>query len=721
MHEKSIQKRRRETIDEAHRTMLNGLLALVSVATWLAILFAKAVSPYLPSEITWLALIIEIICGISFWLRDKRLDLAIHVLLSGLWLCNILTVQRFGPALLPFTILIVLATGLLSNWTFGLSIAVASCGIAVMGGDGLAHQNSLLWMLAVWMSLLTGRIFFGSLHQSLAILWDYEDYAVRKMDEAREHRHELARLAKALKEAKEDLERANVQLRYAWHAAEDARRLKAQFAANVSHELRTPLNLIVGFSEMMSLVPQAYGSTLPPEYRADMRTLYRNAKHLQSLINDVLDISQIEAGQMAVVKEETDLREIILEAASLIRDLIESRGLTLKVVVPDYCPTLWLDRTRIRQVILNLLSNASHFTETGSITLVVSLEDASVRVSVSDTGIGIRAEDLGRVFEEFYQAENSLSKKQGTSGLGLALSKHFVELHGGRIWAESEGVPGKGSTFSFVLPIVNRSSMWDLTLHTPAGTSDSRYFVVMDTDPAVRALFERHTKTHRSIGAQTLEETVRLVRAVHPTAVIIDSADLQPQTLDAVRAADCQVPIVTCALPSGRRMMQRYNVADYLIKPVSFNALLDALEQFRLPIHDVLMIDDDPDFVQMFSRMLHAVRRSYQVWEAYSGQEGLAVMEQHRPDIVVLDLLMPDVDGFTVIQHMKGNAALADIPVVVVSARGMVDAITPSTEGKMNILKPDGFNPIELVRCIEGALDAFSPVLSQKSNGLGKR
>ncbi|MBC7239137.1 MAG: hypothetical protein H5T71_03435, partial [Chloroflexi bacterium] len=227
--------------------------------------------------------------------------------------------------------------------------------------------------------------------------------------------------------------------------------MKQQFAQTISHELRTPLNLIISFTELMIQTPEYYEAPLPPKYARDLGIIYRNARHLQSLINDVLDLARIEAAQMALITEETDLSALTYEAVNTVRSLVESRGLALHTNIPPALPRLRVDPRRIRQVLFNLLSNAVRFTEKGSITVTVMQQDNEIVFAIRDTGIGIADEDKTRIFEEFRQADSGTHRRYGGAGLGLAISKRFVELHGGRIWVESQ--VGQGSTFYFTLPI----------------------------------------------------------------------------------------------------------------------------------------------------------------------------------------------------------------------------------------------------------------------------
>jgi signal transduction histidine kinase/CheY-like chemotaxis protein len=567
----------------------------------------------------------------------------------------------------------------------------------------------------MWLTLAISFSVFSRLYQALNIAWHYEDYAGQQMRAAREHRAELMRISKALKETQQGLEHANAQLSHARHSAEEARRLKVLFAANVSHELRTPINLIVGFSEMIITAPQSYGVPLPSAYWTDINIVYRNARHLQSLINDVLDISQIEAGQMALMKEEVDPAVVILEAAELVRESITRRGLAFEIFVPETLPQLWLDRLRIRQVILNLLSNAMRFTDEGKITLQASVVSNFLHINVCDTGVGIQAEDLDSIFEEFHQLENSLSKQYGGSGLGLTLSKQFVEMHGGQIRVQSEGLLGQGSKFSVILPVFSGSPGWRFRVqarHTQ-DIDSARSIVVLDDDPAILQLFERYTEKHHAIGVQECEEALYLAEMIQPTALIIDNKDanktLQASLVETMRSRGLTTPIISCSMPSGRRILRSLGVADYLVKPVTSEALLHALDGLKATIKHVLIVDDEPDIVRMFSRMLQNAAQPYQIWKAYNGREGLMLMREKPPDVVILDVLMPEVDGFGVIEHMKAHPALTNIPIVLTSARGTFDAITPSTDGIISVHKPAGFQPIELIRCVESIVNTLTP------------
>src|SRR5579884_4193124 len=326
-----------------------------------------------------------------------------------------------------------------------------------------------------------------------AMVWAWDSYldALCRSEELRDRQGELNRVLASLNDTCYRLEVANQELARARAAAEEARQLKTEFATNISHELRTPLNLIIGFSEILMNASATGGqSGLSPSMRADMDVIYRNALHLSNLIDDVLDLSQVDAGRMGLHKERVCLSTIVSEAVSAIARLYEARGLTLTNEVPDDLPPVYVDRTRIRQVLINLLNNAARFTSSGGAKVRARQEGANLVVEVADTGVGIAPEDLPKVFEEFRQLDGSTRRPHDGSGLGLAICKRFVELHGGAIWAESER--GKGTVFAFTVPLIgNVASVtlrpeWETWVRLPAAAEPERSIVLVSADEQIQ-------------------------------------------------------------------------------------------------------------------------------------------------------------------------------------------------------------------------------------------
>jgi len=417
---------------------------------------------------------------------------------------------------------------------------------------------------------------------------------------------------------------------------------------------------------------------------------------------------------MGLLLEKTDPAELIREVVDTARSLVESRGLALHLQIPEELPRLWIDPVRVRQVLFNLLNNAARFTEEGSVTVRAEVADGSLLVSVEDTGVGIAPQDIPKVFEEFRQLDGSTRRRHGGAGLGLAISKHFVQLHGGRIWVESE--PGKGSKFSFTLPL-RRDDMEleQLPAHSSAPLPSvleverDRVLLAVTSSPAAAALLNRYVEGYRTIVAQDLDQAREWIGNLIPQGVVVDTASgcRNPEELRhlAEEWGLQQVPLIACPLPGEELLRQRMAVDAYLVKPVTRRNLLDTLRQFGEDVETILVIDDDRDFVQLIGRMLDTPLRPYRVLKAYSGHEGLQVMRYRRPDLVLLDLMLPDVDGLVVLQQMRADPLLRDTPVVVVSARGEMEDVG-ELSGVVMVTKGGGFQPGELVRWMRAILDS---------------
>jgi signal transduction histidine kinase/DNA-binding response OmpR family regulator len=687
-------------------------LALMSILATLTVFVSNGLYG-VPKDVVMLFWFLVILgCASSFVLRRYfSLRIGIYAFVISALAINALAFVFLNPVLAAYLFAVVVAlASVLVRRTTALAVCVfISALIFQIKPSWLPAGELLPPLLLVWLVYLVISLILDHMLSMLHLLSAYQVHVVQQMEAARESRAVLAQRTKALDEANQNLSFANNQLYHARRAAEEARRLKAQFAANVSHELRTPMNLIVGFAEMMIGAPKAYGVPLPSAYWSDMNTIFRNARHLQSLIDDVLDISQLEAGQMSVVKEEVSVDAVIREAADMLRDQIVNKGLRFDVLLADSLPVMWLDRVRIRQVVINLLGNALRFTDSGAIQLQADCGPAEVQVSVCDTGSGIPPDELDRVFQEFHQLDTSLARRFSGSGLGLTLSRHFVQMHGGRLWAESEGVPGRGSCFRLTLPLAGDVGKMVFSTETPGIPKHrERCILIMDEDPAILRLFERNVSKQKALGAKTVDEARQLL-AAQPTVVIVDAKRDDAITQSFLADAEKTTPIVRCPMPSGRRTMQALGMADYLVKPVSYEALRDALMRITRPIKDVLVVDDDKEIVRLFTRMLQTMPETYAVKKAYSGAEGLDLMRAEPPDAVILDLLMPDVDGLTVVHQMKLSDALVDVPVIIVSARGAAEAVTVTGLGALSVRKPAGFQPLELVRCIEAIAEAVTP------------
>jgi signal transduction histidine kinase/CheY-like chemotaxis protein len=693
---------------DLRRQALGWTVVLIGAGTWIGLLVADLVLQRLPTEWIGGAVASISICCVLYFLRDNHLRLTCYIAVACMWAGNAI-ISFYLPllALYLFGLVIVLSSNLIRfSATLLLATLSTALVIALAGGQALVIGP----LINIWGSLIAGVVVSRGLYQALETINRHHDYSIEQMNLARDHRAELVKLTKSLHEATESLWHANIQLRHAREAADEARRLKAQFAATVSHELRTPINLVIGYSDVMVTAPEIYGAALPPAYRGDIQAIYRNAKHLQDLINDILDISQIEASRLAVTKEKSDLRQTLLEAANMARDLVHEKGLQFHVQFPDELSEVWIDRTRIRQVVLNLLANAVRFTDGGTITLRASQEKGEIVVSVKDTGIGIVKENLGRVFEEFYQVDNFLSRSQGGTGLGLTLSMHVVQHHGGRLWVESDGIAGQGSTFSFTLPI---STDAKLVMRNPvsrtAASHNPKCVIVFDDDLAVGQLFRRYLSKHEVVICQSERDLIRLTHMIQPSAVVLDRNRQHTDFEAFLAGCNADTAMIFCPMPSVRRAAQAYGAADYLVKPITRQALLNAILALEKPVRKILIVDDERDVTRMLSRMLQSYDRRYEIWQANNGEEGLTLMYREQPDVVFLDIQMPAMDGLSVIHRMKHDPILQHLPVIIASARGAEESITSALEGEIAVVRPNGFSPVELVNCVEAVVSVLMP------------
>ena len=371
--------------------------------------------------------------------------------------CTVLTLVVATQARAPATVtLLIVPVGLvaLAAGTVAGSLAALACSLLLIIGPPFAPPDVALRAVALgplWLTVAFTHVTQQPLLTALEWSWSSYESSRRSLERARDTQMHLSQALRDLGEANLQLTRLNRLALALRQAAEEARQAKEQFAANVSHELRTPLNMIIGFSEMIVHAPQIYGGSLPPDLLADLEVILRNGRHLSSLIDDILDLSQIEAGHMALTKERISLPEIIGGAATAVRPLYESKGLYLRTEVAPDLPWVMCDRTRVRAILLNLLSNAGRFTQRGGVHIRAYLQGANVVVSITDTGPGISMHDRERLFEPFQQLDGSIRRLFGGTGLGLSISRKFVELHGGKIWVESEA--GAGATFIFTLPV----------------------------------------------------------------------------------------------------------------------------------------------------------------------------------------------------------------------------------------------------------------------------
>jgi signal transduction histidine kinase/DNA-binding response OmpR family regulator len=459
----------------------------------------------------------------------------------------------------------------------------------------------------------------------------------------------------------------------------EASKLKSQFLANMSHELRTPLNAIIGLTEMMQedAQEQAREAVVEP-----LERVLRAAHHLLELINDILDLSKIEAGRMELHVETFGIRPLVDDIVATIRPVAAKSGNELLLQCPQDIGEMYADQTRIRQSLLNLLSNANKFTQNGRVTIDVSRTQEGdkewITLAVTDTGIGMSADQMGRLFQDFMQADASTTRKYGGTGLGLAISKRFCEMMGGNIGVRSD--LGQGSTFSIRLPahVEAVQAVQPLPRMRAAGPSkslDQSLILVVDDDVTVGELMTRHLEREgfHVRTARGGKEGLELARQLRPAAITLDihMPDLDGWTVLAALKGDpelADIPVVMVTIEDDRSRGYALGATEYVTKPIDRERLVSLLHDISRPAaRSVLLVDDDEIMRESVRRVLEA--EHWEVATAANGKEALERLAGLDPDVIVLDLMMPVMDGFEFLHEMRAHADWRDIPVLVLTAR----------------------------------------------------
>ncbi len=471
-------------------------------------------------------------------------------------------------------------------------------------------------------------------------------------------------------------------------------RLKMQFIANMSHELRTPLNSIIGFSRV---ILKGIDGPLTEAQRQDLTAIYNAGQHLLGLINDILDLSKIEAGRMELQFSEVDMREIIRGVMSTAVGLTRDKPIELRQEVPEDLPPVWADPQRARQVLLNLVSNAAKFTDQGFIAVRAWADESFVTIAVQDTGIGIPKEKHEEIFQEFTQVESGTTRRYSGTGLGLAIARRLVELMGGRIWVESE--VGKGSTFFFTLPRARPRLAGEPRPGRPV-------ILCIDDDPGVITLYRRYLEKHgfEVVGLTDPREALETARRLRPDAITLDI--MMPQkdgwTVLQELKADPQtraIPVIICSILDERGQGFSLGAAEYLVKPFTEEELLEAIQRVdgRPRPLKVLVIDDSEGDRQLIRRVLESAG-GYHILEAANGPEGVALARRERPDLVILDLMMPEMDGFAVVEALREDPSTRSLPILVLTAKALTEEDRRRLNGRIErLLQKAGADPEALL------------------------
>jgi two-component system, NtrC family, sensor kinase len=493
-----------------------------------------------------------------------------------------------------------------------------------------------------------------------------------------------------------------------------ASRHKSEFLANMSHELRTPLNAIIGYSELLQEEAEDLGQQ---ELIPDLEKIHAAGQHLLGLINDILDLSKIEAGKMELYLEAFDVPALLREVRAIVAPLIEKNGNTLLVDCPDEAGQMRADLTKVRQALFNLLSNAAKFTERGTIEVTVRREAEWLTFAVRDSGIGMTPEQAGRLFQAFTQADASTTRRFGGTGLGLTISRHFCQLMGGDIVVES--APGVGSTFTIrlpaeVAPTPNPAPAGGGEPGLPATRADADndsvlladegpnlpVLLAIDDDPTVHELLRRSLRLEgaRLVSASSGEEGLRLARELRPAVITLDV--LMPgmdgwAVLSALKAdpTTADIPVVMLTILGDREIGFALGATDYLTKPFDRERLRAVVNKHlaRRGVGPVLVVDDDPATRELLRRTVEA--GGWSVEEAENGRVALERVAAHRPALVLLDLMMPELDGFGLAAALRAEPRWRGIPIVVITAKELSEAERAQLAGSVERVLQKGTWP----------------------------
>ncbi len=721
-----------EPIRDLSKSTSHRILLVVGIVIILA-LSASAIWPEELAVKTWAIAPLAFVTYLLVLRLLPRHFLLAHIVwqtgITGILAASVTVFQvpeiAFLAILLPLTAVVTV------GWPLGIFSQLLVTGIAWGLYHGLAAvppPPTYGWLIGLG-GAISGLLGWAAIESLLTVTqWSLFSYrqARDNVEEARNQRLEFKQIEEDLIQANKELARMAERLRAMNDIAEQARQAKEEFVANVSHELRTPLNMIIGFSEMITQAPQIYGTHLPPPLLADITAIQRNSQHLSKLVNDVLDLSQIEASRMSITKEWANIQTIVEEAISAVRFFYESKSLFLETEIPSGLPAVLCDSTRVRQVLLNLLSNAGRFTEKGGVKVRAEKTQRELIVSVTDTGPGISPEDQDRLFEPFQQLDSSIRRQHGGSGLGLSISQRFVELHGGRMWLDSE--VGHGTTFYFSLPIESR-----LPIQLAEGNSAKRWFnphqpyverthspkaprvnlsprfVVLEREKAVQNLLNRYLDSVEVVGVTSMDDAFYELQRSPAQALVINTPDMEAYANSEVQLDELPygTPTIVCWVPGEESMTEQLGAARYLVKPIAREQLLDTIRQYGDDVKSILLVEDDSEAIQLFARMLTSADPPYDVLLAKNGRRALDLLEHRQPDLMLLDLIMPGMDGFEVLERKQRLPTLGDIPVIIISSQD--PSGHPIVSKSLVVAKHGGISAQDLVASIQALGQKLTP------------
>ena len=509
--------------------------------------------------------------------------------------------------------------------------------------------------------------------------------------------------------AEKQLQSANTSLKQARDQALEASRAKSAFVANMSHELRTPLNAVIGYSELIAEDAEVLGRA-GEQISTDVARIHSAARHLLGLINDVLDLSKIEAGRMELHIERTRLAELVEVVVSTVAPLAQKGENQLELSFTATSEYFWCDSTRVRQILFNLLSNACKFTSGGTVRLDVrdhEREGASgIEFVVSDTGDGIPEERISQLFDAFTQVDDSTTRRHGGTGLGLTLTRHFARMMGGVVSVESE--VGVGSTFSVWIPSSTSGApvptIDDSSLGHPYDPRGRKRVLVVDDDPAVHDVMRRMLAREDYVVLSAYDGATALAMAGdhHPDVIALDV--MMPQmdgwtVLTRLKSDDStqQIPVVMISMVSERAMGFSLGASEFIVKPIDRARLIGVLNELAGSRRDlrVLVVEDEPDARSLIVR--HVTSEGWECEQAENGRVALEKLQSFVPDVILLDLMMPEVDGFELLEALRNRPEFDRTEVVVLTAMDLLESDYERLSARVSRVLQKGAQPFESV------------------------
>lgn len=702
----------------------------------------------LPKERGWDVFLITLVVILTWFLAYRLLPRQLLVA-QVMWQLGIagaitLAIHVFKqPEIAFFYALLPLVAAVTVGWLGGLLTE----GLVIALVSWLPHISGIRpWPAFYGLGIVAGGAFTGLLGWTAAralltaVQWYLYGFgqAEEKMEEARQDRAKLARVLEQLDQAYHRLERANHMLVLARAEAEEAQEARNRFALAVSHELRTPLNFIIGFSELMVNSPATYAqlSQWPTGLHDDVQEIYRSSTHLLNLVNDILDLGQIEALRMALIKEWVDPARIVQEVEAMVQQAFARKGLQFRTEVQPDLPDVFVDRTRIRQILLNLVSNSLRFTDRGLVVVRLQRDDESLRFCVQDTGPGIAQQDIPKLFEEFRQVSQASWRRREGSGLGIPISRRFVELHGGRMWVESRIGEGTSIYFTVPLPEAAREQAFPLSDETlddhywrylAEKAASERTLLVLSPDPAAGDVIARYVVDDCGVVAVLSPDQVcPAIAESLPSALILDHTLVTDEEMQStLRELPYDLPVISFAFPGtpGRPRRLPAGVSSYLVKPIGRRDLVEAIQALGPGVRSLLIVDDDPAMVRFVSMVLKSVEEEespqggYQLRSALTGTEALQRLREDKPDAMLLDLALPDISGWRVLKELRHDPDLDAVPVILLTAHDWPQMLGDDEGETLRVAMHRPFSHHELTVVLKCLLETVRPAYPVVSAG----